>query len=227
MTETQFQDLLHKLYQGDPDTPDTNEDDYTLRQGLLQAAIRDWETEEGVNWFELWAMNSDEQSQSGNGSTVDFAAPTNFRFPGGFVRVIDANGGSAYYKVYKPDQVELHKNERTNICWFTGNESEGFTLHFLAAPASGTTIDYPYYKQATYPDAPAEILEMSNPMFAIRHVLSALYELDGEGDKAVLELQRAGAALKAMKTKNEEPAFFQDNEVLDEQMDSSGEGFGR
>lgn len=226
MTLAQFQALLHKLYQGDPDDPETTEDDYELRTGLLEASIREWAGEEGVQWFELWTTNGAAQAaQTTDGSTATFAAHSSFVFPGGFVVLISGTQ-RVYYKVVKPDVVELKRASGENVCYFTGNEDGGYTLNFITAPVTGYTVDYPFYKEPAYPDAAAEKIEMSNPMFCIRHVLSALYELDGEGDKAILELQRASTILKAMKLRNEEPAFFQENSVLDEQMDNTGEGFG-
>jgi len=227
MNLTNFQENLHRLYQGDDDTPSVGTDDYKIRTTLAEAAVEAWYTEEGVLWRELFTTLADasDGDKAADGG-VDFDCPTNFRKPGGYVRVEDTSGNFTYYTVISPPSGELYKNEDANVCWFRGNVSDGFKLYFDTAPTSGLTIDYPYYKAATAPSSAALIFEMSDPWFAIQLALSKLHEHDGEGDRAGLALGKASAKLRSMKVNNVVPAWFQSNAVPDRDFVIGRGGFG-
>ncbi len=228
MTLQEFQDLVHTEYQGDTTTPTSTETDWGTRLLLLKAAILDWDAEKGILWSELWALNNTEQSssQTTDGTTLAFNCTANFVRDGGFIRLIDGNSNSSFYKVKKVEEVELYRNTTEKIAFFTGNESSGFVLNFLTAPATGLTVEYPFYKKPTIPSAAGDDIEMSKPMFTIHHTLSKLHELDGEGDRAGLALSRAGAVLASMRTFNVMPSWWQDNAPVDVGALATG-GFGR
>ena len=91
---------------------------------------------------------------------------------------------------------------------------------------TGKTIDYPYYKDATIPSADGDIIEMSDPMFAIHYALSILHENDGQGDRATLALAKASSKLSGMRWKNVMPAWFQDNYAEAKSFLRGSSGFG-
>ncbi|MCK4499763.1 hypothetical protein KAU11_04655 [Candidatus Babeliales bacterium] len=223
MTVQEFQDLVHTLYQGDTSTPSDGATDWNTRLVFLENSINIWDSEEGILWNELWQLNSVGQSaQTTDGTTTAFATPTDFVYPGGFVRLVDAAGDSTYYTVKKPEDIELYRGETESFAYFTGNESAGFYMNFLSAPATGYTIDYPYYKKPTAPTAAGDDIEMSKPAFAVQMTLSKMHELDGEGDRSTLALSKAGALLRAMRVLNTISPHHQPNPPVD----AGGTGFG-
>lgn len=226
MTLQEFQDLIHTLYQGDTETPDEADADWATRLLILEGTIRAWDSEKGILWDELWALNDTEQesSQTTDGSTTAFDCTDNFRKPGGYVRLINSSGDTVFYSVKKPHEVEIYRNTSEKIAYFTGNKNDGFVLNFLVAPATGYTIEYPFYKDPTIPSATTDKIEMSNPMFAVELSLSKLHELDGEGDRAELALSKAQAILLSMRTSNVMEAWHQSSAPKDE--DSGSGGFG-
>lgn len=226
MTLQEFQDLIHTLYQGDTETPGESDADWATRLLILEGAIRAWDSEKGILWDELWALNDSEQdsSQTTDGATTAFNCTSSFRKPGGFIRLIASNGDSVFYEVKKPHEVEIYRNTSEQIAYFTGNKNDGFVLNFLTAPATGYTIEYPFYKDPTIPTATTDKIEMSNPMFAIELSLSKLHELDGEGDRAGLALSKAQAILLSMRTLNIMEAWHQSSAPKDEGSISGGFG---
>lgn len=228
MTLQQFQDELHTIYQGDTDTPADTDGEWNTRINFLKQAIREWAAEEGILWNELWtnltaAATGDKTVLA---ATLDYDCPDDFDFPGGFVRT-GSTGNFAYWKVLSPEKADVFLNETQQACYFTGNASGGLILHFLQQPTVGDTIDYAYYKRPTYPTAAANIIEMSDPMFAIYHVLSRMLEIDGAGARAIKAFRQASAKMRGMRIRNVMPAYLQDNVVPDRQQDAEGaDGFG-
>lgn len=228
MTLQQFQDILHSLYQGDTDAPTSTDTAWTHRVNLLKAAIGAWNGEKGILWNELFTMLSDasDGDKTVVADTLEYDCPVNFRFPGGFVRTFATGGASTYWKVMSPQKAELIQGQALNVCFFTGNANSGYTLHFVSQPQAGHTIDYPYYKTPFEPSSAAHVLEMSDPYFAVYFVLSKLHEIDGEGDRAIKAFNEAAAKLSGMRTTNEMPAWFQDNNTEDRDWATGSGGFG-
>lgn len=232
MTLTNWQSLLHKLYQGDTDVPTSSEEAYTVRTALLEMAIRTWDGEEGILWRELWKQLSDasDGTKTTVASTTTYNCPSDMRrFLGGYVRTTDSAGTHTFYPVVEQHKAELFLNEDEELCWFTGSytgSAGGFVLHFLEAPTAGLTINYPYYKVPTYPSSASDVIEMSDPLFAIEMALAKLHELDGEGDRATLALAKATSRLKAMKINNAMPGWYQDNYAPDRELEIGVSGFG-
>lgn len=231
MTLTQFQQTLHALYQGDAEYPTDADNEWAVRIMFMKAGINQWDTEKGILWSELWVTLEDAATgdKTITTATLDYDCPTDFRFPGSFVRTTDSVGNHTFWQVMKPQDAELHKNSGGHGCFFTGNAKTGFDLHFLEQPTVGSTINYPYYKSPFEPASASDILEMSDPYFALYFTLGKLHETDGEGDRATLAYQMANERMSAMRTRNEMPAWFTQNFVPDRDFglgDYSSGGFG-
>lgn len=221
MTVQEYQDLLHVMYQGDTDTPSSNDDDWEIRLSLLGYGIRMWNSTKGILWNELWDVDT---SETGNGVLTQFNCATDFRFGGGFVETVNSSGQKTYWKVIKPEKAEFTTGM---FAYFTGNKSSGFKVNFSSAPTSGDTIRIPYYKEATIPTQAADVIEMSDPMFAVNITLSKLHELDGEGDRSSLAFALADGLLDGMKTLNIMSPFMQDNATPDRDYGTGVPGFGQ
>lgn len=217
------------LYEGDTDTPSSGEEDYTLITRLANAAINRWEHEDGVFWSELWvnltdAADGDKTSADG---TLAYDCPTDFLRPGGYVRLVDSNSNSKYFSVIPIEKVQLFDNEDKQICYFTGNPQDGFTLNFLDDPDGTYTIYYEYYKSADTLSATSDIPEMSDPYFIVYFVISRMYELDGQQGSSSKAFQESEARLAQMRTRNFQEPNWQDNRIEDLTTEQGFGGFGR
>lgn len=228
MTQTQIQAAIHSLYEGDNDTPSEGSDDWNLRQSISNAAINRWEHEDGTFWAELWTKLEDaaDGDTTTTAATYTYDCPSDFKNPGGYVRLIDSDGGSTYYSVIPVDKVQLYDNQDKNIVYFTGNPSSGYKLNFLDTHDAGLTISYEYYKTADTLSAAASVPEMSDPYFIVYFVISRLYKQDGQTNNYRDAFQEAEARLAQMRTTNMLPAPWQENRVEDFFMEQGMGGFG-
>jgi hypothetical protein len=227
MTLTEFQKRLHYLYQGDTDVP-TSGDEYDLRTELLSDAIDTWSNEEGILWFELWTMLSDSATgdKTITAANRDYDCPTDFKFPGGIVTINDGTA-TTRVEVIPMQNVGLYGDSDVTKCYFTGNAKVGHSIHFLFQPTVGATIEYPYYKTPFKPTSGSDVIEMSDPTFAIQSALQIMLEHSGAGDRANLALAKASAKLQGMRTANMMPTWFGENSVPDRDYSNGVRGFGR
>ena len=236
---TDLQQKIHRIVELNVDYPDSSDDEYTLRTGLLNDHIDAWEKEEGVEWDSLWVLASFTSSSAASYALSGVSpAITNMRYPGGFVDLVDSSGGSTYWEVIKPEEVRLrtnnatawdyqYTNEQTRWCYFLGDPQAGFTLYFNPNFIPGTgTIKFPYYKKATRLADAGDKPQMSDPEFLVHSVASDVLaqEDPGEADK---HLQIAQSKLKSMKTQNMMAPHWQINRVQDRSGHLSGSGFGK
>lgn len=216
------------MYQGDVQYPDANDSEWTHRLTLILAGIAAWDNEKGILWNELWVTLTDAATGDKTvlASTLQYDAPDDFRFVGGFVKTTYQNQ-TQEWEVLKPSAIEQYVGQGgVTKCYFTGNSNTGYKLNFLSQPTVGATIDYPYYKAPFEPSTAAHVVEMADPWFIIYFVISKLHEIDGEGDRAIKALQEATGRLNSMRTRNEMPAFMQNNSTPDRDWDTGSGGFG-
>lgn len=230
MTLTQAQQILHSLYQGDTNDPSTSDDDYSTRTRLLNAAINVWEKEGDGRWPELFVNLSDasDGDKTTTSGTSAYSAPTDFSFMAGFVRVDDENGAQTFYPEVSLDKAPLYANDTaTKRFYVTGNTQDGFTVNILPAPTvTGRDITYEYYKVADQLSTGSDIIEMSDPYYAVYYALSVLFENDGEGDRAIKALQQSRDRLDQMKIRRMVVGAYQDNSIPDRDYDTGTAGFG-
>jgi hypothetical protein len=233
MTLTQFQAIVHSLYAGDAETPDSSSKEWTVRLNYLKAAINSWDTEVGMLWNELFttleaAATGDKTATS---STLVYDAPDDFRFLGGYVVSVGSDDQRTRWGVYAPEKANVL--EGTGIIgiddgnvFVTGNPKTGYKINFSSQPTVGDTIDYAYYKTAFEPSTGSDILEMSDPYFAVYFTLSKLHEQDGQGDRATFAMSQAESKLAAMKTLNAMLPNYQANNLENPTILRTGAGFG-
>lgn len=230
MTLQEFQDELHSEYQGDNDTPADASSEWIQRTRLLKGAIREWASEEGITWSELWKQLSDNGVGDGDktvvADTLAYDCPADFDFPGGFVKTTDSSGKHAYWDVVSQERAEILQNEGVQACYFIGNQSQGYQVIFLSQPTAGDTINYPYYKTPDVPSAAADIIEMSDPLFAIHWCLFKMHKIDGDGDESIAEFRLAQSAMRKMRRRNVLPVYLQENKVSDREAEVGEAGFG-
>ena len=222
-----IQESIHSFYEGDVDVPASSDDDYTVRTRLCNAAINRWEQEDGILWNELWVKLSDAADGTKTTTTaLTYACPTDFAFPGGFVRLYTTAGQSTYYSVIEPGKAQLWDNENHKVCWFTGSPQDTYTLNFLDAPVSGQTISYEYYKTADTLSDTTDVPEMKDPYFIVYYVVSRLYELDNRVSLSQKAFQEAEQRMSQMRTKNMQSTWNQESRVDDSDSLMGYGGFG-
>lgn len=226
MTLSEFQSMVHQLYQGDTASPSSTDEDWEVRAKLLEVSINIWAAERGVQWRELWTIATGTTSL---GTTISLAGVTDFKFPGGFLKIKLDGINWSYIPIYEQAKADLYKNSTTgtpSFAWITGNKKTGFTINLSFTVAAGLSWELSYYKDPFIPSVAANIIEMSDPMFAIYFVLSKLHENDGEGDRATLAFSIANEKLGAMRLANTKVPNYQDNAVEDHDSALGGGGFG-
>lgn len=180
LTEAQCQEILHTLYIGDTSTPAATDTEYLRRRILLNAAIDRWQHNKGYLWDELWARSTDSTVAT---PTSSYPVPDDFRFPGGYVFLMDGTKQHARYNVVAPEDAQTRPagvigGALKNTAYFIGSPAEGYTLNFVYEPATqedGKTIQYDYYKYATKFTGPSTVSECPDPYFLIYYALSELY----------------------------------------------------
>jgi len=224
LTESEILDLVYSMYESDQDTWAATSDEYLTARRYCKAAILRWEYEPGVLWTQLYKRLSSaaDGDKTTNASDNSYACPTDMRLPPkgddqspDYVWLNDTP-----YMVLPVSKVQQMQTSQDNWCYFTGSQKDGFTLKFNPnlTIIAGLTIEYDYYKQASYFTAPTSTTEMENPMFIVHYVLSRFYKNDGLSGESTQEMQIAEQMIEQMK----ENAFV----VIDDEL-SNNAGFGR
>lgn len=233
MTLAQFEAIVHSLYSGDNNTPDSSSGEWDVRLNYLKSAINAWDTERGVLWNELYTLLSSaaDGTKVVASSTLSYATPTNFRFLAGYVETYTTSDQRTKWKVIKPEEAALYAGQSNpslsdGYVYITGNKKAGFYINFSSQPTVGDTIEYPYYKDAFEPSSGSDVIEMSDPYFSVYFTLSKLHEQDGEGDRATFAMSQAESKLEAMKFLNEMNPPYQINQVQDSTIIRTNAGFG-
>lgn len=231
LTEQSIQDQIHTLYENDPDTPATTDDDYLIRRNLINVAINRWENDMGYLWNELWTNTTIYNTGAVLtivAGTATYATPDNFRFPGGYVSIYNGTDLVKKLRVVKPEEAQKFDSE-TEYAYFRGDTANGHTLVLNPAPTSdmnGYTIRYDYYKRATAMADADDTPEMSDPYFIVWNVVAELNKADNNIALYEAALGEAETRLKQMEVLNTMQPHYQDYGLDDNQVINSNAGFG-
>lgn len=213
-----FISYLNTLLEMDSSAPSSGDEDYTVWTALANIAVDLWENEEGVLWEELFVKLADasDGNKTTSAATNSYTCPTDFRFPAsGFVWLGSGTNKTAL-KVIKQAEIQLYENNTSRWCYFTRGSSPTLEINPNLTITAGYTISYNYYKYATKLSSGSDEFEMSDPMFAVYYAFS---EIDKEDETApAISSQK----LEGMKTKNEMPAWLQEDSL----MNKTEDGFG-
>lgn len=232
-TEIQLLQVVHSLYEGNQSFPTPTEDDYLVRRDLANNAIMKWDMYKGTLWNELWTPKADQTITT---DTYIYTLPTDFRFFGGFVRLVDASGNVTFFEKHKQEAQDVWESRTGQSFTVTGNPSSGYTMNFLHGTGSNTfplstdvgkTIKYEYYKRPTLFTATTSVPEMSNPDFIVHFILSYLYRQDDNLESSDREMRTAEDILGQMQTINVMSSWREQDKILDGVLDDAGTpGFG-
>jgi hypothetical protein len=181
---------------------DVESSEYLTARGLLQGAIGRWEFYDNVRWRELWGTLTDapDGDKNTDSSTNDYLCPSDMRYPASWVRTVGANNARVFWTVIAPEDIAGRINDTGNWCYFTGNISLGFTLHFNpnVTLTDNDTIEYEYYRQADKTEAVTDTIDMQDPWFGAYFI--AAHMADGGLDTDFMNM--AETRLDQMKMAN-------------------------
>jgi hypothetical protein len=218
------------LYEADASTPASTDDDYIIRRRLINIAINRWENNMGTLWNELWTNTS--LVSTGATLTISdgvssYNAPTNFVFPGGYVRILDGSTEVSKIPVIKPEEAQASGGSQA--AYFTGNPSDGYKLNLTQSPGAdlaGKNLKYDYYRRATAMDDTTDVPEMADPYYIVYMVVAELHKGDNNITLYQTALQEAEERLRQMVMKNTMYANYQDHGLQDSQYINTGAAFG-
>jgi len=215
-----FIDYLNTLLELDSSAPSSGDENFTVWTALANIAIDLWENEEGMLWEELFVKLADaaDGDTTTSAATHSYTCPTDFKFPASGWVWLGSGTNKTALKVIKKREIQLYENSTERWCYFSGGSSPTLELNPNLTITAGYTISYNYYKNATKLTTGSSEFEMSDPMFAVYYALSELKKEEGDTSAASIATQK----LEAMKTKNEMPAWFQEDNL----MNKTEDGFG-
>lgn len=198
----------YRQYRAEATVPTSSDDEYTIGLSLANEAISRWANYDSTYWKELFTT-AQENSTGGvvtiTAGTSTYAAPTAMREAGGFVRIKDGSGNTLRsYPILDPQEAQF-KSDDAQYCYFTGNPTDGFTLHLNPSPDTaidGMDIDYVYYKKPTEFTTGTSETEMSNPYFIVHRMLANRFRAS-RNPYYSSALRDAEDALKIMKLDND------------------------
>jgi len=209
MTLQTLQDSIHVLYENDPNTPATSDDEWSIRTTLIKRAIANWESE-NINWNELY--------KTGTLATLvtagQYSYATGFSdmiFPASYVRIIAPSGATQRIEVVKPEEADKYVKSQLRRAYFTGSLATGFTVNFtIPFPTDdlniGGTIQFDYYKSAASPASNSDttfIPEMSNPDYIIYWVAAQKHLMDSNNNQYTVFQNIADNTMQNMRIANE------------------------
>jgi len=211
-TLNDFIQLLNTLYNSSSTEPTSGEEDYTVWTDLANIAISIWENEEGLLWNELFVKLADAATGDKTTSANDYSyvVPTDFRAPASGYVWIGSSTSKVAFKVLKQNELQLHENDTENWCYFLMDGSPTLEFNPNITMTGGYTISYTYYKNASKLTTGTSTFEMSDPMFAVYFALAELKKEEGNA----YEVQIMQQKLEAMKTRNIQPAWYQEDSLV-------------
>ncbi len=209
LTEADLQNIIHRKFEKNNDTPGADETDYLLRRGLMCDSVDklgDRAQEDNIKW--KWLYKNLADSSTGDKVTdsgASYDTPDDFIEPASFVQIAYSTG-TILYPFKKPSEIMLAlKNcPSERFYYITGDEVSGYKININPLPPeAGKPISYGYYHKPTLFTAPTSITEMPKPYFIVYDVLSVLFE----------EEQPALANKYGQMAKSLEEAMYIDNEI--------------
>ena len=208
------------LYEADSTPPSSGDEDYTVWTALFNIAINLWESEEGVLWNELFTSlaNAANGTKTTTAGTYSYACPTLISFPASGYVWLGSGVSKTPYKVIKPEELQLYENNSGDWCYFLLDATPTLEFNPNLTISTGQTINYSLYIKATKLSASTDVIQMSDPMFAVYYALSELKKEEGDTSATSIASQK----MEAMKTKNIMPSWYQSDNLLNKTEDSFG-----
>lgn len=221
MTVQDIMDQIYILVDDDPTSSTTQDDEWTARLGLINAAIRAWGRQD-VLWKELWKLYT--HASTITTSTTYPIAATDYLQAGSLLYLTDADGNVSFVDLIKPEQaIKYTQNGPQQAAFITGNPSTGWTLNLTWSPVAGDntyglTPSFYYYKAPSTVSATTDKPEMSDPSYCVWYVTSQKQLFNGRTDLSVEAGSQAQECMDNMRIRNEMVANYEDNAIEDVEL---------
>lgn len=174
-TLADLQKEIHTLFSNGVDYPSADEEDYQVRTALLNTAAQTWQDTDGIDWEELFDVKADQVIPTGAGD-FQLDLPTTLWRPPKKVKLLQ-NGNTYNVPVIAQKRID-DDNLPTAYCYVSGTTGAK-KLNFvnIAEQYVGATVRYRFKRYATKLVAPTDVLDMSNPNYAVFRVVAILFQL--------------------------------------------------
>jgi hypothetical protein len=113
-----------------------------------------------------------------------------------------------YLDVIPASDMQKYPGGNTGVCYFTGNNKEGFTLNLGWMPTAstqytGATFNFDYNKSANRLSSPTDKPQMNDPDYIVFWASSQELLFNGRTTLAELYLSDSDALMQGMKVTNE------------------------
>jgi|GEM_PF-3538587 len=228
LTESQLQDYIHSVYEGDSNTPDVSNDDYITRRNYINLGIGFWEGWRGTKWNELYTTSLEASTGDKTVATNDAQSdcPVDLVETLGFVQLLDSNNNADTYTFVRQDeaQVYIRSGSGRKIYYITGKPG-AYKINWypkIQEVDNGKTIYYPYYKRALLVTSGSDTPEPSDHLFLVHYTLHWLYKEENPGMSRE-HLDISVNLINNMKLSNDMEKPYQDRSYFDKLE----RGFGR
>jgi hypothetical protein len=219
MTLTQAINFTNTLYNLNSTPPGSTTSDYLTWTVFINIAINLWEKEEGMLWKELYVKLADATDgvKSTTTGTWSYATPTNFVFPNAGYVWIGTGVNKVAVKVIEAKDKQLYENNGDAWCYFLLDTSPTLEFNQNWVVPTGT-LNYEYYKTPTQMSGGTDVIDMSDPMFAVYYTVNELNKDTGDQSAGIIAQQK----MEGMRTRNEMNSPNEFNSVLN----GIGDGMG-
>lgn len=200
-----LQDEIHALVENDSSTPDSTDEEYTLRTTLANLAIGKVEAAD-ILWDELWSTYTHPGTVAASTRSYSLATLTDRRAWGKYVR-FTLDGQTKYIKVIKPGKYQDYGGEAKAV-YFTGNNRDGWTMVLGWTPQTGdgfvgSTPEFDYYRYATKLSSSTDKSEIGDSKFIVYDVAATKSLLESKNNQFSIFSTEADRVLTTMKSMNE------------------------
>jgi len=201
-----FEEIFSTYYiefRADSDVPDITDPEYLMAKKFANVAINKWKQVDGVLWNELWTSRaiSEEGDDTIVAGQLEYEAPDDFVFPGGYIRLGGGDQSSQILQVYSPEEAQTM---RGTFAYFTGNPADGYMLRLssVADNLAGLAIDYDYYRAPVLMENASDIPDMADPYFIVNSMLADRFRGARNFPAYQTAKRDADSALQNMITRN-------------------------
>lgn len=219
MTKTQLMQLIHRIYTQDTDYVDSSSDDYEFRETWADMAVDTWAKDSGIAWRELTKTHSFTTVDADG----DYALPSDFSYPIGYLRIFDSGDNPALWPYVKTEVAHITEyTDPSSKRYYIDGTQGAYILNMRPTPTTanglaGLTGKLDYYAEPVAVSAmgDSDLLPMSDPYYVVHFTVANLFSIDEDNANASKHFQIADQKLGAMRTKNTATPFGHVNQMTD------------
>lgn len=225
-----LQKKINLYVANNPVAPAVTDTEWLINQDLINQAILTWENEREVEWRELWSGNYNLGTVAAG--VVSLALPDDFKWPAGFVRFVNSQGGVTRIPFTPIDHINNRDlTEKNPAVVYTTGSVGSYQLNFAFTPVAGDNYTgskcyLDYYRFATNLGGINDIPEMSDPMFLVWFAVAQRKLQTGDTDQYTVFNSMASESLRLMRVANQNTVAYHDGSLDDRDFWIDGKTFG-